>query len=321
MNDPWISKEPENLPDFIIGGAMKSGTTTLHAILNSHPDISIAIEELGFFDHDDILNHSDFNHYNKPQEKWFFQDLRNDPKLYWDWYYNNFKNLDSKLKGEDSTSYLASSKVAERISKQNKPIKLIFILRHPTSRTISNYLHLLKSGRTNKTLEDLLMFNPRSIVQRSLYKRQLSSYYKFIPREQVKVVLFEDLITNTKKCIEELCHFLGVDANEIDKEAYKIHSNKTKIPKSIKLQLLRNKLLHNKNKFRYSKFIPEPFLENKSLGIYLRLIDKLHRKINPLVIKKFEPKKSTIQFLDNYFSKEMKGIDQLTGKEIYKKWF
>lgn len=48
VQNNWISKKPNRLPDFIIGGAMKSGTTSLHSILNQHPDIAIAQEELGF---------------------------------------------------------------------------------------------------------------------------------------------------------------------------------------------------------------------------------------------------------------------------------
>ena len=60
----WISDQPENLPDFIIGGAMKSGTTSLHAILDAHPDIAIQRDELGFFDMDSIVQHPDFNFYD-----------------------------------------------------------------------------------------------------------------------------------------------------------------------------------------------------------------------------------------------------------------
>ena len=60
----WKSNQPESLPDFIIGGAMKSGTTSLHAILNSHPDIAIVQNELSFFDIDCMLQHPDFNFYN-----------------------------------------------------------------------------------------------------------------------------------------------------------------------------------------------------------------------------------------------------------------
>ena len=63
--DNWLSIEPSLLPDFIIVGAMKSGTTTLHDMLNTHPDVFIPKGELHFFDHDDIFQHPNFNIYKK----------------------------------------------------------------------------------------------------------------------------------------------------------------------------------------------------------------------------------------------------------------
>ena len=170
MSDCWKSSRPELLPDFIIGGAMKSGTTSLHAILNNHPDIGFAHNELGFFDIDDFLQHPDFNFYNSSTQEWISQCLENEPDLFWNWYYAQFEGLDNvRLKGEDSTTYLTSRLAAERIALQEKRIKLIFILRHPTQRTVSNYLHALKSGRAIYSLEDTLAYMPDSIIKRSLY--------------------------------------------------------------------------------------------------------------------------------------------------------
>lgn len=60
--DNWISKEPSLLPDFIIVRAMKSGTTTFHDMLNTHPDVFIPKGELHFFDHDDFIEHPDFKY-------------------------------------------------------------------------------------------------------------------------------------------------------------------------------------------------------------------------------------------------------------------
>ena len=68
MNEIWKSSEPELLPDFIIGGAMKSGTTTLHNILNAHPRIFIPDGEVHFFDMDNVSQHSDFNFLPKKKD-------------------------------------------------------------------------------------------------------------------------------------------------------------------------------------------------------------------------------------------------------------
>src|SRR5690606_40288593 len=165
--------------------------TSLHAILNSHPDISIAHNELGFFDIDSILQHPDFNFYNSKNQTWLKQSMQEEPELLWKWYYSQFEKIENKgrLIGEDSTTYLCSETAAKRIALQDKAIKLIFILRHPTKRTISNYLHLLKSGRAIYSLEDTLRYNPNSIIRRSMYLEQLEAYYKYIPFDRIKVVL------------------------------------------------------------------------------------------------------------------------------------
>lgn len=322
--DNWISKRPELLPDFIIGGAMKCGTTTLHAILNQHPNIQIAHNELGFFDMDNILNHPDFNFFDRKTQTWTVQSLDKNPELSWNWYQAQFEKLrkEGAILGEDSTTYLTSSLAAERIFKQPKAIKMIFVLRHPTQRTISNYLHALKSGRAIYTLEDTLRFDPRSIMQRSKYREQLEDYYKLIPYERIKVLLFEDLITNPEACISEVCDFLGVDFNRVDTKAFNIHSNKTRLPKNISLQLNRNRIMRKYGDGRYATFLPVKPISIEKMPTAIKVFDKIHKRINPLRTDiQFEPNPATITYLDDYFKTEMMGIDELTGMDIYKKWF
>ena len=320
----WKSKQPENLPNFIIGGAMKSGTTSLHAILNSHPDIAIAHNELGFFDIDSLLQHPDYNFFDANTIKWTKQSMQKEPERLWNWYYSQFKSSENKEKllGEDSTTYLTSEIAAKRIALQDKSIKLIFILRHPTKRTISNYLHLLKSGRAIYSLEDTLRYNPNSIIRRSLYKEQLEAYYKHIPFDRIKVVFFEDLIDHKEQCLKEVCDFLEIDFNKFDKAVFSVHSNKTKTPKHLGLQLLRNRLLRRSGNYRYSNFLPIQPVFHRKLPLRYRIIDKLHKKINPLESAiKFKVSEATIQLLDDFFKEELKGFDALVKKEVYSKWF
>ncbi len=318
----WISKTPEALPDFIIGGAMKSGTTTLHAILNQHPDISFAHDELGFFDMDSLLQHPDFHFFDAKKNLWVSQDMTTNVDLYWEWYHSKFSNKHGVFKGEDSATYLSSAKAAERIGLQAKPIKLIFILRHPTSRAISNYLHALKSGRAIYSLEDTLRYDPHSILKRSLYKEQLEAYYRYVPSERIKIVLFEDLIADTKGCIEEVCDFIGIDATKFETAVFETHSNKTKIPRSIRLQLVRNRLLRRIGDYRYSRFLPNSPKFQKSMPLAYRVLDAIHKKINPQGSNyHFKVHDATIELLDDFFRTELFGIDALTQQSIYNKWF
>lgn len=323
-NRKWISKQPEYVPDFIIGGAMKSGTTSLHAILDAHPNVSIEKEELGFFDIDDLMQHPDFNYFDSRSNKWTTQSMEEQPELLWEWYHSKFKALrkTANVIGEDSTSYLSSHLAAERIGMQLKPIKLIFILRHPTQRAISNYLHKLKSGRAIYNLEDTLRFNPNSIIQRSLYKKQLEYYYKHLPFENIKVVLFEDFIADKEKCIKDLCAFLNIDFNAFDPSVFETHSNKTKIPKYIGLQIKRNRLLRKMGNYRYTNVLPVKISKKLTIPFWMRSIDKLHKIINPQKSTfTFEVNHDTRRFLNAFFKAEMQGIDDLVKKDVYLKWF
>jgi hypothetical protein len=320
----WRAKRSKILPDFIIGGAMKSGTTTLHNILDRHPDISIANNELGFFDIDGLLQHPDFNFFDTKTQRWISQSIETNPDLFWNWYYSHFEQLnkENKLIGEDSTTYLTSRHAAKRIACQEKSIKLIFILRHPTKRTISNYLHLLKSGRAIYNLEDTLRYDPNSILRRSLYCEQLESYYQHLPFESIKVILFEDLIHNTKVCIQNVCEFLGVDFNRMAESDLEVHSNKTVVPKNISLQLWHNRWMQKSRDYRYSKFLPMQPEFKKRPPLKYRLIEAIHQRINPKKSTfKFVPNESTIQLLNAFFKVEMEEIDTITKQAIFSKWF
>jgi len=319
----WVSPDYSRLPDFIIGGAMKSGTTTLHTILNTHPKVFIPKDEIHFFDIDNIFQHNDFNFYDKVNDKWLSQDMIENPSRMWDWYLSKFNEKEKFIKGEDSTTYLASGIAAQRIALQKKDIKLIFLLRHPTKRAYSQYYHLLRSGRATYSFEDTIKFNPSSILTRSLYKEQLETYYKYIPKERIKVVLFEDLVRDTETIIEEVCQFLKIDFNMLDKDVFSIHSNKSMLPISPKLQVIFNRFLGECRNTRYIKALPNICsVNNLKTPIYTKFINRSHQIINQKIERKpARMKDSTKQFLDKYFSRELSGLDELVGEEILDKWF
>ncbi|WP_417558703.1 sulfotransferase family protein [Mesoflavibacter zeaxanthinifaciens] len=320
MNN-WIAKDTDLLPDFIIGGAMKSGTSTIHNILEKHPKVFIPKKEIGFFDIDNILEHSDFNFFT--ENKWVSQSMDKDPEKMWRWYQEKFKGKESCLKGEDSTTYLASKIAAKRISLQKKDIKLIFILRQPSLRAYSNYYHLLRTGRATHSFEDTLRFNPFTVLNRSLYKEQLENYYKYIPKSRIKIILFEDLISNQESVIKEVCKFLNLNFNDLPKDALNIHSNKASVPKSMTLLIRKNTLLRNLGNARYTNNLPyKSNFEAKNRPFLVKVINKIHAKLNPqLAIDPPKINPETKRFLDGYFYEELKGLDELVGEDVLCKWF
>jgi len=318
----WRAPHNITLPDFIISGAMKSGTTTLHAMLGQHPDVFIPDEELHFFDMDSLVQHPDFNVFEEGE--WHSHDLIKSPNQYWQWYSTKFASATKKqLKGEDSTTYLASESAAQRIALQSKKIKLLIMLRQPTARVYSHYWHMVKAGRAMFSFEDTLKYFPHNLLDRSGYLRQLKAVFNHIPKEQIKVILFEDFISNKESVLKEVCEFLDLDFNKLPKEALSLHENKARIPRFVSLHLFKTRLFRSKGNAQYlNHFLNVGSKLNVKRSLITRAFDFSYRLINPLVLKKTERINSnTKQFLDDYFYKELEGLDELLGKNILSKWF
>lgn len=319
----WIAPDTTNLPDFIIGGAMKSGTTTLHTILNRHSRVYIPPGEIHFFDIDNIFQHSDFNFYDKVNDRWLSQSMEDNPDKMWEWYLSKFVGKEGFVKGEDSTTYLASKIAVERIAIQPKEIKLIFVLRHPTERAYSQYHHMLRTGRAVYTFEDTIRFDPASILERSLYKEQLENYYRLIPKNRIKIILFEDLVTNTEDTLKSICDYLKISSDEFNKDVLSTHSNKARVPKNIEMQAVRNRLLRSLGNMHYTSTLPYTTKHvNTNSSKVSKIIDRAHNYLNPkLRTKPPKMKESTRKFLDQLFIRELSGIDEVVEQNILDRWF
>lgn len=317
----WIAPEYIRIPDFIICGAMKSGTSTLHCILNQHPNIYLPNNEIFFFDMDNLFQHPDFNYFDR--KNWVTQRLDENPEKFWEWYTSHFDSATKEqIIGEDSTTYLASAIAAQRIQLQHKKIKTIIMLRHPTDRAYSQYWHLLRTGRAVFTFEDTIKYDPWCILQRSLYVDQLRNFLKHIPKEQIKVIIFEEFLQDTAGLVREICEYIGVDYDLLPKDTLNTHQNPARIPKFQNLQILKNKLFRESGNIHYRSYLPvrHPMTQPKQrISV---LLSKIHRKINPLIDQK-PPKinSSTKKFLDSYFKKELAGINDLLGKDVISLWF
>lgn len=318
----WKAPDWATLPDFIICGAMKCGTSTVHSILEKHSDVFIPKLEINFFDMDDVLEHSDFLFHGN--NLWAWPDFRKDRDLLWQWYSNFFKPAGKcQILGEDSTCYLPSYKASKRISFQDKKIKTIVCLRDPVKRTYSQYLHMLRSGRAIHTFEDAIVQHPYSVLNRSMYDSHLENFLSNIERENVFFFVLEEFRENKQKVTENLLDFLELDKDKLPKEAMELHSNPAHMPKSLKLQLMRNRIFQSQNKQRYLDHLPhskEAVLEKQSL--FMKLIERIHSKLNPLRKEnKIEIRPETERFLKDYFELRFQNLDILAEKEITKYWF
>jgi hypothetical protein len=321
----WIAPESIRIPDFIICGTMESGTSTLHYILSQHPHIYIPSNEIHFFDIDNVFQHPDFCHFY--DSNWFVQRFQDNPMSFWRWYASQFDGAnENQIIGEDSTTYIASEIAAKRIKLQRKRIKLIVILRQPTSRAYSQYWHMVRTGRAMYSFEDTIRFDPYSILYRSLYYAQLQSLFRNISQEDVKIIIFEEFLTNKHEVIREVCDHISVDYELLPKDSIDSHKNKGLIPRYPKIQVWKNRFLREEGNLNYYSKLPvkpdAPIAKSKTKEVMLKLINRLHNKLNPLSGGK-PPiiKSSTKKFLDELFKKELKGINELLRKDVTSMWF
>lgn len=180
-------------PDFIIIGAMKAGTTSLHYYLGLHPQISMST----------------------PKELDFFLAGCNWEKGR-DWYASHFRRS-GFVQGESSPNYSGhpnSTGVPERMHQMVPDARLVYLLRDPVERMISQYVHLASEGIERRPLEEALLdFDGSSYLARSRYHMQVQRFLAHYPREQLHLLTTESLAARRTEVLGEVFAFLGVDAS------------------------------------------------------------------------------------------------------------
>ena len=200
------------LPDFIIGGAPRCGTTWLYQALDRHPGIHLAKPV-------------------RPEPKFFLVDSEYAKGLA---YYSDtwFSDVPAgAVAGEKSTNYFESRMAAERIAQALPDVKLVFLLREPAARAVSNYrfsrMHGLEDlgfaaaleaeGHREQQYEDRFRFmRPFSYFSRGCYARHLAHWLELFSRDQILIRSFEGLVTAPGDTLADVQRHLGVDARPED---------------------------------------------------------------------------------------------------------
>jgi hypothetical protein len=313
------------LPNFIIAGAMKAGTTSMHHILNHHDNVFIPRREIYFFDIDDVEQHPDFS--MDKMGKWTFHDY----DCYWhdylDWYRRFFqKAADAQVVGEDSTTYMASSKAPARIARLLPNVKLIFMLRDPVTRAYSHYWHLVNSGRAIYDFEGTLRHTPGTILQRGYYKEQIERFKQHFPGDQLKVVIFEEFTKNIQAVVDDVCKFLGLRVT-VDTGTVDTHRNIGTAPRNVRLKLRANRINRKAAERIYQGYLPTLGMVKKKSPSVGDSISRLcptmiiNRIVNRTPKLKYPPMATGVRrFLEQLYAKENMGLGDLIGIDIERYW-
>lgn len=203
-------KTHDRLPDFLIIGAGKSGTTALFYFLSQHPNIFIPRhKEPNFF----ALEGVSLQSYDLEESRQYHLRSIDD----YDSYVNLFKDaLESQLVGENSNMYLTSEKAIANIKKYTPDAKLIAIIRNPADRLISRYTHLVREdsvpeGGIEAVFDKSSIWWKRpDLVQEGFYGAYLSRYFEEFDQDQVKVILYDEFRADGNSVLRDVCEFLGV---------------------------------------------------------------------------------------------------------------
>ena len=207
-----------SLPDFIIIGTARSGTTSLYYDICQHPCVlPAAYDELGYFDSN---FHLGLNWYRS-----LF------PTLFSKWLVKQKKQF--AITGEDTPFYIWDPIVAKRILKNLPKIKLIVLLRNPVDRAYSNYHLGVRSGTENLSFEDAIKLEikrleeineeskssiekyaiRRSYLAKGFYADQLKIWFEIFNSNQLLIISTEDLKSNPQKVINKIYNFLEIPDN------------------------------------------------------------------------------------------------------------
>ena len=199
---------PQRGPDFFIVGATRSGTTFLHHMLGSHPDIFMPqTKELMYFNRD----------------KNYRPDLKGYMKMFHGYRQEKLIGEATPLYMETGTLYdekgdiklLQSESAIQRIHQSLPNAKIIVSLRSPLTRIVSVYKKNRLKGKISTTLreeiQDELKGGSRlKLLYKNRYDIHLENIFKYFPRSAVKIIIFENWTNNIQAGMTDLCGFLGI---------------------------------------------------------------------------------------------------------------
>lgn len=225
------------MPNFLIIGAAKAGTTSLYAYLAQHPQVYMSRQkEPRFFAIEGVT----------PNYGGITQGINRGSISCLEDYQRLFEDVGDEVAiGEASTLYLYSPKAPERIAHHIPQTKLIAVLRNPVDRAFSSYVHLVRDGFETLSFAEGLAaeasrraenWQPLWFYQdRGFYYEQLKRYFDRFEAAQIQIYLYEDLLENSQKTAQDIYRFLNVEASFVPDLT---RSNVSGIPKRRWLQNL-----------------------------------------------------------------------------------
>ena len=287
-----------SLPTFLIVGAPKAGTTTLYHHLRTHPDVFMS----------EVKEPHYFSYAGEGQPHWGVQTP--------DAYRALFDGVqDETAVGEASTWYLYSETAAEQIQGAVPDARIIALLRDPVSRAYSSWSYRVQMGWESESFERAVKLErerrsagePWDVhyLNAGRYAAQVERYLRVFGPDQVRVLLFEDLISSPTTVVTEALQFIGVDPDEATVQANRVH-NATAMPRWAGL----TRFLKRGDVRSLARRVPAPL--RRALADGLRSVNRRGRpRLDP----------GLRQSLQDQFRPDVQRLGALLGRDLEARWF
>lgn len=282
-------------PKFIGIGAAKSGTTSLHDILASHPQLFLP----------------------KKKELAFFCTNLNFEKGVSS-YASHFKDSKNQICGEITPQYMYVPDAVNRVYNiLGAETKIIIMLRNPADRAYSHYHHMRFRGQERLSFEEALKAEPLRLLEgfhskmkysyldRGYYARQIQPWFTKFGANNIFTIVFEDEFRGEQfgNTLVKLQEFIGVDYVKLNQTA---HSNQTKVASSPAL----NKFLYSqlpKARSFYTKVVPSQQLRRKFLDATTNFGSQK--------VKHLEAK-TRAEIINLYYRDDIKMLESIIGRDL-----
>ena len=277
------------LPNFIVIGAAKAGTTWIYEQLKRHPQVYMPrLKELRYF----AFEPDNPQHQAKVGKDYTVTT--------WQEYLEQFQGAAGAVAiGEASPGYLTSEHAARGIAQSLPKAKLIVSLRNPADRCYSAYLMSVRAGEEKRDFDEVIAQGGRCITN-SFYCDNVRRYISLFSREQIKIVLFDELTGDERGTLRNLLKFLEVD------DGWRPGDSVAKNPGGIPRSALLHQALHNRSRRLgvVGRYVPA------RLRTYARLLREANLKKAPSM------KESARRKLCELYEPDILRLQDLIGMDL-----
>jgi hypothetical protein len=268
------------LPDFVVIGAMKCATSTLHDQLALQDGISMS----------------------DPKEPNFFSDGPNFARGM-DWYRSLFASMKADdLKGESSThltKYPVHPDAAQRMHDAIPDAKLVYVMRDPIRRIVSQYIHEWSEHTISGDINQAIREHPRLIAYSS-YAMQLAKHTAYYDQARILPVFFERLMSEPQRELERICHHIGYQGDPLwseEEDAKNVSSQRQR----------RSPMLNRVLDIRLVQMLRRTLMPE---GLRDRIKSRWTMKEKP------ELSEDSIAYLHEQLDPDMRALGELVGRDL-----